>query len=131
MLVQEAHAQDVWPVGYDQEVSPNATHDLPSRQRNLLHMLATFPELSCLTWYMDPPERDRYHHVGGSFNTAYHVWHHKYVVLDQSSRLLFRSEFHSVKAREHFIRFQDLVEFLDTYLASSQESSSSSQESSS
>src|SRR4051794_36491728 len=94
ITTQEAHAQDVWPIGSDLEYHTRCSYDLQHRVDNARQMLRVLPGLSRFRWFVDPPNKDFYH-VGGPFNCLFAAWPHKYFVLDSRGKLLFRSPFHT------------------------------------
>lgn len=108
---QEAHAKDVWPIGYG-DLTLNATTDVKSRIDNAKILLQRFKPLQRMLphWYVDIPT-DSLFHVGGSFNDYYDVWPHKYLVFSPQGVLLFRSHFHRSK-EIHYVKLDDLIVFL-------------------
>ena len=113
ILNQEAHAQDIWPIGYKEGVCTlKATMDVKSRIANAHLLLASYPELKCFPWYVDVPTKSLYH-VGGEFNDVFHCWPHRYLVFSEG-KLIFHTTFHS-STEGHFMHFEDLVQFLHKY----------------
>ncbi len=119
ILLQEAHAADVWPIGFPETLTPNATYTLTDRSKNLERMLEAIPDWRGFQWYMDIPEADPNHHVAGSFNSTFWCWPHRYLILESASSpptLLFRTDFHYRSARNLFIDFADLQEKVEELL---------------
>lgn len=116
LLNQEAHAQDIWPIGFDVKDSFCATYTLETRLKRLEVMLRVFPELGaaqgCDEWFLDIPTTT-YYHVGGTFNDVLGVWPHHYLVF-QGTRLIFRSAYHYTGPGQYHIDVQDLVLFLQS-----------------
>lgn len=108
ILGQEAHASDVWPIGDEEALC--ASYDLASRERNLQILLERFPSLSVFDWYLDPPNQSFYH-VGGSFNSVFGTWPHRYLVFDREGGLLFHPPFHR-REKDQYVLFSDLLNFL-------------------
>lgn len=106
---QEAHAQDIWPIGYGAKSKPStrltSSGTLAARIANAQVLLTDYPSLAKLEWYVDTPT-DSLYHVGGEFNDRYHVWPHKYLIF-KNGKLVFRSPFRSTKTG-HYIDIRDL-----------------------
>lgn len=109
---QEAHAKDVWPIGYDDAL--NASFDVATRKTNAHIMLERFPALCLIPWFIDPPTRgDSVHHVGGSLNDTLAIWPHKYTVFNREGVLLYRTELKQQGPGLHYIDFSDLERFVE------------------
>jgi len=111
ILQQEAHARDIWPIGYGDHALAS-TYDIPSRISNAKTLLQRYPDLKTdIGWYVDIPNRSWYH-VGGSFNSQMNAWPHRYFIFSRTGKLLFRTEHHDGNIGEHYILFQDLIDWI-------------------
>ena len=111
MVGQEAHAKDVWPIGYEDALC--STHTAEERNINALVLLGRHPcLLDKVTWFIDPPTSNPDHHVGGQLNDVLGVWPHKYAVFDSTGKLLFRNELKRAGPGLHYVDFTDLETFM-------------------
>jgi len=114
LLGQEAHAADIWPIGFRPSESFKATYTLEARLQQLERMLRMLPDLqACAEWLVDVPHPTTYYHVGGAFNDCCDVWPHRYLVF-RGQRLVFRSPFHCTGPGQYHVDVRDLGQFLDS-----------------
>ncbi len=114
VLLQEAHATDVWPIGLDHAIP--ASYDIPARLDRLVSLAKLLPSVVApaapITWSVDVPNKG-FFHVGGSVNDVLGAWPHNYYVFDGDGRLLFRTAHHFSIKGGFFIDVLDLEKFVD------------------